>query len=140
VTEFIAYALVVLNIVLGAAVIWVLGYGAFWLLYKAFRRPAARAVEVDDDLETESAFRRECGKCHRSWVAKPGVELSRFGVWLRMRARLYQRNHNRPETAWSRQKAWGRCPSCLSTYVFECDEEARQVRREERAARRAKTS
>jgi hypothetical protein len=130
--------LVVLNVVIGAAVIWALGCAVFWLLRKAFRRPAPPDADVQS--EPTPAFRRECGRCHRSWVAEPGAELSRMGVWLRLRVRIYQRNHNRPESAWSKQKTWSRCPSCLSTYVFECDEEARRIRHEERAARRAKSS
>ncbi len=124
VTTAVAFALLTLDLAIGAATVWGIGWVVFWLATRASRHaPVGGAVD-----EPMSTARRERGRCHRSWLATPGVELSSFGLRLRRMTRRRQRRNDREPPAWSRQKAWSRCPSCLSTHVFMCGDPAAAAR------------
>lgn len=136
VSTTVAYVLLILDLVIGAAIVWGIGGLLLWLLGRS-RRQKPVVASTDESVPMS---RRECGKCHRSWLAAPDAEISSFGLRLRRRSRRSQRRRGREPSAWSLQTAWDRCPSCLSTYVFRCDEQARRKRQEERAVRRARGS
>ena len=121
------YVLLALDIIVVAFVLWfalwLVIFGVWWLRRRSQTPPAPAE--------------RECQRCGRYWSAIPGMELSKTMLRLQRRARRRRRRLKKSKWAWTRRKAWSRCPSCLSSRVVDLDEKehARQRVREQREAR-----
>lgn len=106
-----AYLLLLLDLVVVALLLTVVGYLVVAVLSRVFRRSRRRPP-----LDNAHTTWRRCESCKHRWEGAPGDEPSALTLRVRRAARRRARKRQRT-LEWARPQGWSRCPSCLSRQV-----------------------
>ena len=133
--EAVAYLLLFLDLVVGAAVLWIAIWLVLWLIRRIRR---SRAPELADQTAEDmaNAVKRRCQKCGCGWWAVPGREVSVSGLRLRRFLRRARRRKKRRVGDWAARQGYSRCPSCLSRQVRDSHDQDPASPRRGRSERR----
>jgi hypothetical protein len=135
VKQVVAYGLLLLDLVVGAAVLWIAIWLVLWLVRRVRRAGGPPAAESGDGHAPHSVKRR-CQDCGLGWWATPDREVSVSGLRLRRILRHYRRRKKRRVGDWAARQGYSRCPSCFSRRVRDSHDQTKPEPRLERRRRR----